>query len=215
MYDLEKAKQAVLGFCYSHIPKTPVQIVRGLKQEVKGFYPKTPDKKVVKYLRRDVLLPLKDNGFLVRFIRGDREAWDGARTLVVNDARKGGVPVPRGVKELYQTNVFFEKDKLSKTPTIIALPNINPEHNLRAFLLLQKFKKPVNFTWKFFNLVLCASVKQSKDQLRLFIYSLHLDYDSAELLDELLEYGNDYVNFDFPLQFSMDNAKKFLNELAH
>jgi hypothetical protein len=202
-------KKEVLRCCRKPVPTTPVDVVRHLKKRFPSFYPGTPSRKAVYQVRTHILHPLEKDGLLVAYRRKD-QVWEKAVGLVRVYSRKNKKKTPRKLQEVYQTNFAYLEDN----QTIIKLPTPDKETNLDLVVFLSRFEKPKNYFWKVLNLLLCCKDTKQRDRLRVFIYTLPLDYQGVNILEKVLEYGEEYKKFDVPLQPNLDEAKKFLEELS-
>jgi len=210
VYSLEKAKRETLDYCRNPVPAVPVGIARHLKKHVSGFYPTSPARKITPMLKKDVLAPLEEEGFLVKYTP-EKPGWTKARTLLSRYNKKNE-PKPRGVNELYHTNFLYLEE--SEFPTIKNLPKPDEELNLDLVVLLSKFGRTRTHTWDMLNLLLCASKKEHGDRLRLYLYKLPIDYGRVEVLERILEYGQEYTHYVFPFNPDFENAKTFLSKMT-
>ena len=209
-FDEEKARRIALRYCSHYTPRTPSAIAARLKKGVDGFYPKTPAGKLKKKV--DALLrPLVSSNLLVVYRPKDK-VWKRAREMATKGARLAGDPVPRNATELYQTNFLYLS--ADTTLPVISLPRPKHELNFELCALLFKFKKPKNYTWEMLNLLICASNKKQRDDLRIHLYVLPFDYNEIELLEDVLEFGVDFKGMDLPFRPNIDEAKGFLGKLA-
>jgi hypothetical protein len=209
-YNLGKAKREALDYCKSAVPAVPAGIARHLKKRVSGFYPSSPARKITPLMKKDVLAPLEEEGFLVKYAP-DRPGWGKARALLSRYDKKGE-PKPRGVRELYHANFLYLEE--SDFPTIKSLPKPDEELNLDLVVLLSKFGRTKMHTWDMLNLLLCASNKENSDRLRLYLYKLPIDYSRVEILERVLEYGQEYSHYAFPFKPDLENAKIFLGKMT-
>ena len=211
-YSVSQAKEKAIGFCKSAIPKNRTEIVNYLRKEIEGFYPKSHPSHIIKYVERDVLLPLEEDGFLVSYIPGEA-AWKKAGELVRHESKRRGVGGRGKINKLYQTN-FLYWGRPGQLPTIYRLPKPKKEMNLDLAVFLHRFHKPPNYTWEMINLLMSASVKKQRDDLRIHLYVLPFDYNEVELLERVLEFGEDFKNLNFPFRANIDEAKGFLATMA-
>lgn len=210
LYNLEKAKKETIKYCRSPLPSTITNITRHLKQNVSGFYPTTPSKKITHRTKKDIIQPLIDDGFIIEYYPGNR-AWYKARTILSKYKKKGN-PRPRGVKRLYQTNFLYLKE--TNFPTIKDLPKPHEELNVDLVVMLYSFQKKEDYLWNMLNLLLCSSNEKKQDRLRIFLYKLPIDYDKINMLEKVLEYGEEYSHINFPFEPKVENAEKFLKEIT-
>ena len=209
-YSIEKAKREAIKHCRNPIPATSISITRHLKKKVSSFYPNSPAKKITPRIKKNILKPLEEEGFLVKYTTTS-PAWSKARALV-SRYKKVGEPLPRGITELYQTHFLYLEE--SYFPTIKNLPKPNEELNLDLVVMLSKFEKTRTYTWDMLNLLLCSSKENTSNQLRLYLYKLPLDYNQVEILEKILEYGTEYSYITFPFKPDIENAKIFLRKIT-
>lgn len=210
MYDKNKARELVLTYCSSYVPRTAAGVARELKARLPGFYPKTLPQR----LRRQIASlaePLLAAGLLVAYTPTSA-AWPRAREMATKGAKAAGEAPPRNTSELYQANFLYSP---GNTPLpVVALPLPSAELNFEMRALLHRFAKPENYTWEMLNLLMAASVPRQRDDLRLHLYVLPLDHSEVELLERVLEFGGDFIGIRMPLRPSVDEAKGFLEALA-
>jgi hypothetical protein len=155
--------------------------------------------------------PLLASGLLVTYTP-DSPAWARAREMASKGAKAAGEAPPRNTTELYQANFLYSPGN-TQLPTV-ALPLPGAELNFEMRALLHRFAKPENYTWEMLNLLLAASDKKARADLRLHLYVLPLDHGEIELLEQVLEFGEEFAGVSLPLRPSVDEAKGFLEALA-
>ncbi|MCD4740685.1 hypothetical protein K8R43_05880 [archaeon] len=207
-FNKEKAKKETIKHCRHQIPRSSISIARQLKKKVAGFYPNSPPKKITPLMKKNILGPLEEDGFLIKYTP-EKTSWKKARLLLTLYHEKGK-PKPRKITELYQTNFLYLEDTVF--PLIKNLPKPEPELNLDLVVLLSKFKKTETYTWDLLNLLLAAS--KEEDQLRIYLYKLPIDYNKIEILERILEYGKEYTHIQFPFKPDQENAKNFLRKIT-
>ena len=79
---------------------------------------------------------------------------------------------------------------------------------------MHRFKKPKNYTWEMINLLMAASEKKKRDDMRIHLYMLPFDYNEIELLEQVLDFGEDFKDIKFPFKPDANEAKGFLGGLA-
>ena len=211
-YSVSQARDKVIGFCKSAIPRNRTEIADYLKKEVAGFYPLSHTSQIVKYLEKDVLVGLEEDGFLVCYLPGEA-AWKKAAGLVRHETKKTGRRARGKIPSLYQTN-FLYWGRPGQLPTISRLPKPKKEMNLDLAVFLHRFPKTDNYIWEVLNLLMVASDKKQHDDLRIHLYILPFDYNEIELLEQVLEFGVEFGELKFPFRPQIDEAKGFLSRLA-
>jgi hypothetical protein len=211
-YDLELAKAECASFCRSPFPRTRREIALHLKQAVPGFYPNSLPSKFIHLMERDVLAPLLGSGLIVAYAPEDA-CWHKVAGLLKESAKRRGTKAPRGVDKAFQAH-FLHLQDATVLPGLYRLPAMSKEMNVDLVALLHGFDKPSDYSWQLLNLLLCARTKNAKDALRIHLYRLPLDYDDAELLEDVLEYGNEFASMQFPLRPDFEEAKRFLDAIA-
>ena len=204
------AKKEVLRFCSHYMPRTPTAIAKQLKKTIPGFYPNTPPSKL-KNVVVALLSSLVNSNLLVEYTP-NQAVWQRAREMVTKGSRVMGLVAPRNINLLYQTH-FLCLSFDDELP-VVSLPKLDPLVNFELCVLLYKFKKPKNYFWKMFNLLVCAEEKKLRDDLRIELYTLPFDYNEIELFEGVLDYGSDWVLPYFPFKPNIVEAKQFLRELA-
>ncbi|MCD6523019.1 MAG: hypothetical protein J7K68_04680 [Candidatus Diapherotrites archaeon] len=201
----------IINICGQGAPILPVNIVRLLQK--RGYFISKKPRKVIYKLKREVFSPLVDKNILLKYSPDQGEVWEKAIILSKIDAKKRRLPTPRKVSELYQTHFLYLGENTT-LPNIYSLPDAPPDVNLEINAFLSRFKKPKNFTWEMLNLLMCASDKGVRDDLRVHLYILPLDYDEIELLEKVLEYGELFKGIHFPFKPDVDEAKGFLSRFS-
>ena len=209
-FNEELARQEALRFCSHYSPRTLASIGARLKRAVPGFYPKTDASKLGKQLRR-LLAPLVASNLLLVY-KPENKVWARAREMATKAAKARGESPPRNVRELYQTNFLY----LTPDPSlpVLSLPKPKQEMNFELCALMHRFRKPKKYTWEMLNLLMCASDKRKKDDLRIHLYMLPFDYNEIELLESVLDFGVEFASLSFPFRPDINEAKGFLGGLA-
>ncbi len=209
-FDEERAKWLVIEYCAHYSPKTISSIATMLKRQVRGFYVGTPPEKLGKQIR-NLVQPLLSSGLLVKYTENSTN-WKRAREMTTKSAQARNEKVPRNVREIYQTN-FLHLVPNSSLP-VVSLPTPGSDLNFEMCVLMHRFTKPTNYSWELINLLMCASEKKARDDLRIHLYVLPFDYNEVELLESVLDFGEEFKEFQLPLKPSIDEAKGFLGSLA-
>ncbi len=206
-------EQKIVEFCSNPIPRTPIEIVRYLKALYPEFYPKTPDKLVVKFLRKKFLEKLCKKQFIVKYLHRDL-LFNKSRKLLSYYLKKANVKKkPRKLTELYQVNFFY----LKPSKILLKFPAI-PEINLDAVTIMHKWfrqTKTENFGLELANLLMCYESPSLRDEIRIKLYSLPFKEYDKELFEKLLEViiSNEEVRKlldSIPFSPNLDKALDFL-----
>lgn len=211
-YDVAQARKQCIEFCRSPFPRTRTEIARHLKDNVAGFYPHTQPSKFIPLMQKDVITPLEDSGLLVSYTPEDA-CWEKAALLIARSAKHRGTKTPRRVDIAYQVHFLYLQEPKA-LPSVHGFATTSKEMNIDLVALLHRFEKPEEYTWKMLNLLICARTEKARNALRIHLYRLPLDYDEADLLDSVLDYGNEFQQIAFPFQADFKEAKKFLDALA-
>lgn len=215
-YDLAHAEHGALEFTRFPVPRTSSDIVRALKINDRDFYARTPPAQAVKFLRRDVLEPMVEKNFILRYSADDREAWSRARSLLSYYYSRQDRPSPRKVTELYQANfLYFADDSLA-----FRLPSFK-DVNLDACALLfnhVRKKKFEHFGMDMLNLIQCYSNASMRDRVRIEIYRLSFEEKEKSTLLRTLDITSsshlvqEFFN-NFPFQPNLQKSLDFMTTL--
>lgn len=209
---MDSIKEKVMDFCRSPIPRSGVEIARHVKED---FYPRTPDAKAVRFLIKEHLGPLVEQGFLVSYSPAD-SAWEKARGLL-RYARLREGSKPRGVRLLYQINFMCLLPPKADTPypALAGLPAPQKEMNLDLVTLLSRFfaGRDVDgneYLWNLINLFCCFL--SHKDALLSKIDSIPFSSEERMVLRSVSEYSDAFRTFaeGFPFSPSLEKAMGFL-----
>lgn len=212
VFDLVKAEKEVLEYCSYLAPRSSTNIARHLKRTVLGFYEKSEPSKIASKMENKVLKPLIERGLLVKYTSADKKIWPDVTEIVVKTASSQGLPVPRGVSRYYHTHFMYSLSE--DYPEISRLPKIEKSMNFNLVGLMKRFPKTSSYTWDMLNLLICASIKKQRDDMRIHLYTLPMDYDEIEFLENVLDYGAEFENYHFPFTANVEEAKKFLTKLS-
>lgn len=209
-YDLELAKKCSLEFCRFPVPRPPIAIVRHLRSAVPNFFPRTESKKVVFFLRKNVLRELIFRNLILEYIPTDT-IWPNARRLITHYYSREPGKSPRKLARLYQINFL----NLVDTPWTYTLPAFK-DINLDMVALLYKAVKGgkfEHFTFDLLNLFMCYAAQP--DQIRIQLYKLDFTEREAETLEKALERSAELKPFfkTFPLAPNLNAAFAFLEKL--
>ncbi|RLI98632.1 MAG: hypothetical protein DRP08_07960 [Candidatus Aenigmatarchaeota archaeon] len=177
-----------------------------------GFYPKAQPSKFIHLMEKDVIKPLEAQGLLVSYGPADA-CWEKVTSLIAQSAKRRGTKMPRGLSKAYQSHFLYLQDP-THLPIVHGLCTPSKEMNVDLVALLNRFPKPEEYTWRMLNLLICARTDKARNALRIHLYRLPLDYDAADLLDSVLDYGCEFKTCRFPFQPDFEEAKRFLDSLA-
>ena len=218
--DKNRVLKEVIEFCRFPVPKTPIDIVRHLKALNKNFYPKTPDKQVVKFLKKNYLNDLVEKGLLVKYEIGSG-SWEKARKLLSYYESNNKTKPTRKVTELYQVNFlnFFNE----KNDFLFKLPCFK-EINLDLIVFLYNSMKAVdkkeleikNFSFVLINLMMAYRDEQTRDKIRIKLYNLNFTDKEIDSIEKLLEYSlfmNDFFE-KIPFKPNAEKAVELLEKIS-
>ena len=211
-FNLQKAEQEVLKYCSYIAPRAPVNIARFLKTSVPGFYEKSNPSKIVSRMENSVLNRLVERGLLVKYTSADTKLWQEIKEMVIKTATIQNLPVPRGVTRYYHTHFMYSIS--SEYPELASLPPIRKDMNFNLVGLMKRFPKTPSYSWDMLNLLLSSADKKQRDDMRIHLYTLPFDYNEIEFLENVLEYGNDFIGYKFPFKPDVEEAKEFLTKLS-
>jgi len=211
-YDVSKAQKECAAFCRAPFPRTRTEIAKHLKQSVGGFYPNTQVSKLIPMMEKDVLRPLEAAGLVVSYEPADA-CWEKVTSLIARSAKRRGTKAPRRIAKAYQAHFLYLQDPTTM-PTVHGLCTTSKEMNVDLVALLSRFQKPEEYTWRMLNLLVVARTEKARNALRIHLYRLPLDYDAADLLDSVLDYGHEFEGAVFPFQPDFEEAKRFLDSLV-
>ncbi len=212
-YNINKAKKETLNYLRYPVPRTPVSIVRKLKEEVPDFYPNTNPYRVVNRIREKVLKDLLEKNLIVKYTEED-EIWDSARELLKKEYEKERKRKPRNLKELYQINFFYLSEE-SQFYNLPVLKDVNLNLTAMFYRFLEE-KEIKNFFWKILNLFYCYNNEKNKGKIRVKIHSKGFNEKESKLLERALEYSDEVepILEDFPFDSNIDEAVKFIKTLS-
>ncbi len=210
MVEEEKIKEEIITLCASPFPRTPVSIIRKLKDVEPNFYRNSPPPQVVSKLRKKFLTPLKRKRILIEF-KDEDDCWGKAKQLCNYRARKNSEPVPRKVSALYQTHFLLSGDEKNFIFSHLVKPTKELNLDMRGFL--HRFEKPEDYHQNMINLLLASSERFT--ELTTFLHQLPIDYKEVNILEKVLEHGSRYKGLDLPFSPDFENAKYFLRELTN
>ena len=190
----------MLEYCQFPIPRTRYMILGALKKE--GFWKNTPSRRAVSLLNPR-LEPLKERGLLLEY-QPDNQRWNEMRALLKKYCTAQGLPRPRRVQKLYQTNFFYSGREMF-------LP-VLPEHNFVLSALFSRFNRPDNFGMRALNLFLAYS--RDPGRILAKAYSLLEEEDAGVLEKALEESKNVLQEYAIPFEPSVPDALSFLEEVA-
>ncbi len=209
--DKNRVFDEIIDFCRFPVPKTPIDIVRHLKGLDFGFYPGTPDKQVVKFLRTNYLNELVDNGLIVKYTF-DSGSWKKARKLLSYYESGNKKKPTRKVSELYQINFlnFFS----NKDSFLLKIPSFK-EINLDLVVLLYNSFKSVNkkslrlsnFSLELINLMMAYREESVRDKIRIKLYNLNFNDKEIESFEKLLEYSLFMNDFFEKIPFNPNDSR--------
>jgi hypothetical protein len=209
-YNKFEVNQKIIEFCRFPIPRTPIEIVKFLKKEVKDFYPKSRPDLVVSFLRRNHLEELVAKNILVQYSKGEQN-WESIRQLMKHFLKNQNLTTPRKVSSLYQINFLY----LQHTPHIYKLPVLKDVNLdlITLFYPLIKDKKIDNFFWAVLNFLYACDVE--RDKLKIELYRLNFNEKERNLLENFMKYSSDFKPFfqSFPFKPDVDKAIDFLRIL--
>jgi len=209
-YNEFEVNQKIIAFCRFPIPKSPIEIVRFLKKEVKNFYPKSRPDLVVAFLKRNHLEELVARNILVEYSLKD-PSWPNTRAVMKHFYTSQNQSVPRRVSSLYQVNFLY----LQHTPHIYKLPvlrEINQEL-ITLFFPLIKDKKIDDFFWETLNFLLAYD--KERDKMKIALYKLNFSEKERTLLEQFTNYAPEFSTFfkSFPFKPDSDKAIELLKGL--
>ena len=209
-YNEFEVNQKIIAFCRFPIPKSPIEIVRFLKKEVKNFYPKSRPDLVVAFLKRNHLEELVARNILVEYSLKD-PSWPNTRAIMKHFYTSQNQSVPRRVSSLYQVNFLY----LQHTPHIYKLPvlkEINQEL-ITLFFPLIKDKKIDDFFWETLNFLLAYD--KERDKMKIALYKLNFSEKERTLLEQFTNYAPEFSTFfkSFPFKPDSDKAIELLKGL--
>ena len=209
-YNEYEVNQKIIAFCRFPIPKSPIEIVRFLKKEVKNFYPKSRPDLIVAFLKRNHLEELVARNILVEYSLKD-PSWPNTRAIMKHFYTSQNQSVPRRVSSLYQVNFLY----LQHTPHIYKLPvlkEINQEL-ITLFFPLIKDKKIDDFFWETLNFLLAYD--KERDKMKIALYKLNFSEKERTLLEQFTNYAPEFSTFfkSFPFKPDSDKAIELLKGL--
>lgn len=209
-YNKFEANQKIIEFCRFPIPRTPSEIIKFLKKEVKNFYPKSRPDLVVSFLKKNHLNELTTKNILVEYSIQDAH-WKKTRAVMKHFHKSQATTVPRKVSSLHQTNFLY----LQHTPHIYKLPVLR-EINLDLITLfypLVRDKKIDNFFWGVLNFL--YSCELERDKMKIELYKLDFSEKERGLLENFMNYSPEFNHFfkTFPFKPDSDKALEFLRML--
>jgi len=214
-YNKNKILNEIIEFCRFPVPKTAIDIVRFIKYNNSNFYAKTPDKLVVKFLRKNFLDYLVEKGILVKY-SPDFDYWAKVRKFLSFYESKNKNKVTRKVNELYQINFFYFKNNsfLFKLPV---LKEVNLDLVVLFYNLLKNIKSEEfeNFSFELINLLMIYRNEKFRDKLRLKIYDLNLEDKEINSFEKIFEYSlymNEFFN-KIPFKPYYEKGINFLEKL--
>ena len=215
-YDNKKIINEIIEFCKFYVPRTPIDIVRHIKYLNPSFYPKTPDKQVVKFLRSNFLNNLVNEGILVKYTPNLLE-WKKIRKFMSFYEKNKKNRKTRKVSELYQINFFH----FGSNEILLKVPVLN-DMNLDFIALLNNsfekkdIEKVDNFSLNLINLLMAYKQdKRIRDKIRIQLYDSQLNEKKINSIEKLLEYSfliKEFLN-KIPLKPDEEKALNFLNKL--
>ena len=200
----------IIKVCSTPVPLTMSGITRKI-QELGGVSPYPQRARVDRRAKRikRIVDSLVSDGVLVKITKGS-EPWKIAREL----ASRFLEIKPRNPGDMYQSHflAYLSVRCAGRPPSF--LPSINPIYNIGIIAMLEKILSKTRTNEKtisnFVNFMLLANEKSKKDEIRLFLYALPIDYSEIDTLEKLLDYGE---QLDLPYSGDITSAKRFLTGL--
>jgi len=210
MYNKFTANEKIIKFCRFPIPRTAIEVVKFLKNEVENFYPKSRPDLVIGFLRRNHFEELVAKNIIIEYSKNDLE-WENIRAVMKHFLKNQGIAPPRKIFHLYQVNFLY----LQHTPHIYKLPvlkDINFDL-ITLFFPLIKDKKIDNFFWNVLNLL--YSCELERDKLKIELYRLNFSEKERDLLEKFMNYSAEFKTFfqSFPFKPDSDKAIEMLRML--
>lgn len=211
-FDRSRAREEALNYLQYPIPRTPVDIVRHLKEKLDNFYPNTNEYRVVKKLRENILNELVKNNIVIKYTQTDEE-WPQARELLRKEYERSNRSKPRKLKSLYQINfLYLGRERIMRN--LPKLKDVNLELTAMFYRFTQE-KEIENYSLNLLNLFYCYDEEEYKGEIRMKVHGRQFTEKESRLLDRSLKHTDKFnrVFDELPFQPDIEKAVTFLEKL--